>query len=98
MPLSWSAAPCFTVGSSVIAAATVSRSEPPCGAAAARHHAGRLSYINPRVPSMVSTMTVHVGSVPTTTGSSRPSETTSTPVQCSSNHCSSVSSATRSMA
>ena len=63
VPLSWSAAPCFAVGSSVIAAATTSRNEPPRGAAAARHHAARLSYIRPRVPSMVSTMTVQVGVV-----------------------------------
>ena len=85
--LSWSAAPCFTVGSSVMAAATTSARPPPGGAAAARHQAGRLSYIRPRVPSMVSTMTVHAGSPPTTTGSSSPSETSRTSGQCSSNQC-----------
>ena len=81
-----------------MAAATMSPSEPPVGAAAARHQAGRLSYMSPRVPSMVSTITVHAAASPTSTGSSSPSDTTRTPGQCSSNQSMRVSSATRSMA
>ena len=83
--LNWSAAPCFAVGNSVMAAATMSARPPPGGATAARHQADRLSYIRPRVPSMVSTITVHAGAPPTSTGSSSPSDTTRTSGQCSSN-------------
>ena len=81
-----------------MAAATTSASVPPGGATAARHQAGRLSYMRPRVPSMVSTMTVQAASPPTSTGWSSPSETTMTSRQYCSNQRSSASSATRSMA
>lgn len=85
------------VGSSVIDAATMSRSVPPGGATAASAQAGRLSYMSPRVPSIVSTITVHAGE-PSTSGSSRPSDTTSTSVQCSANQATRASSVTLSMA
>ncbi len=95
-----SLAHCLVGGSSVMAAATTSASDPPAGAIAARLHAARLSYMSPRVPSTVSTMHVHRGSpCPNATGSSSPSDTTRTgsPAgQYSSNQGSSTASAMRS--
>ena len=57
--LNWSTCPCLEVGSSVIAATKTSPKwvrAPRCGASAAKDHAGRLSYIRQRVPSMGSKM------------------------------------------
>jgi len=60
--LNWSARHCLDTGISVIAAATISESRvssPLCGAMPANAHAGRLSYISPRVPSIGSMMHFH---------------------------------------